>query len=51
MYGIEKDDTEGPIRRAAGEMQTQGTDLWTWGGGGAVNSDSSIETNALSYVK
>ena len=31
-YGIQSDGTDGPICRAAGETQTERTDLWTqWG--------------------
>ena len=31
MYGVQKDDTDEPICRAAVETQTQRTDLWTQG--------------------
>ena len=31
MYGIQRDGTGEPICRAAVEMQTQRTDLWTQG--------------------
>ena len=30
IYGIQKDGTDEFICRAAMEMQTQRTDLWTW---------------------
>ena len=33
MYGIQKNDTEEFIYRAAVEKQTQKIDLWTWGEG------------------
>ena len=33
IYGIQNDGTDEPIPRAAVEMQTQRTDLWTQEGG------------------
>ena len=43
VYGVQKDSTEKPICRAAMEMQTQRTDLWTVGEGeGGMNGESSI---------
>ena len=32
IHGIQKDGTDEPICSAIMEMQTQRTDLWTWGG-------------------
>ena len=32
VYGIQKNGTDEPICRAATEMQTETTDLWTQGG-------------------
>ena len=54
IYGIQKDGTDEPICRAAMEMQTQRTDLWTWEGQegkGGMNGESNTETHTLPYVK
>ena len=48
IYGIQKDGIVEPIYRAAVEMQTQKTDLWTqWG----MERVGQIERVALKYVK
>ena len=43
-YGMWKDSTDEPICRAA--METQRTDLWTWGeeGEGGIYGESNMET-------
>ena len=43
IYGIQKNDTEEFIYRAAVEKQTQRTDLQTWGEG-AMYGESNMET-------
>ena len=51
IYGIQKDDTEEFICRAALEKQTQRTDLWTQekGGEGEMYGESNIETFITIY--
>ena len=55
IYGIQKDGTDESICRAAMEMQTQRTDLWTWcgvgGEEGGTNGQSTMETYTLLYIK
>ena len=53
QHGIQIGPTDEPILRAAMEMQTQRTDLWTQGGEGegGINGESSMETYTLPYVK
>ena len=55
IYGIQKDSADEPICSAAMEMQTQRTDLWTWGQGkegeGGTNGESNMETYTLQSVK
>ena len=54
-YRIQKDSTDESIHRAAMEMQTQRTDLWTWGQGkegqGGTNGESNMEIYTLPCVK
>ena len=51
MYGIQKDGIDELICRAAMQMQTQRTELWTQGGQqegeGGTNGESSMETHTL----
>ena len=51
IYGIYKDDTDEPIGRAAMEMQTQRTDLWTWGVGQEGEGGMNGETIAWKYIR
>ena len=48
IYGVQKDDTDGFIFRAAMEKQTQRTDQQAWGGGedgqGEMYGESNMET-------
>ena len=48
IYGIQKDDTEKSICRAAVETQTQRTDLWTRVS--EMNGESSMNAYAPTYV-
>ena len=50
IYGISKDGTDEPTCRAAVEMQTQRTDLWTrWGGEGEMDGGSFMDAYTLTY--
>ena len=55
IYGIQKDDTDEIIFRAAMEKQIQRTGIWSQGGGrkekGGTNGDSDMETYTLPQVK
>ena len=54
IYGIQKDDADELICRAAMEIQTQRTDLWTGEaqeGEGGMYGESNMETCILPYVK
>ena len=55
IYGIQKDGTDEPIRRAAMETQTLRTDLWTLLGwkeeGDSRRYGESNMENTLPYVK
>ena len=53
IYGIQKDSTGEPICRAAMEMWTERTDLWTRGwveeGECGMNGESNMETYTTTY--
>ena len=48
IYGIQKEDTDKSVCRAAVETQTKRTDLWT--SVGEMNGESSMDAYAPTYV-